>query len=124
MIRFLLSAWILIFLFGCGPATKTTSTQSLNESSVAVPEPAVYRASYTRKHDLVHTKLEVTPDWTKKYLYGKATLTLHPHFYPADSLVLNARGMDIHEVSLMKNVDGQPLRIQTHEKLTYTYDGN
>ena len=64
-----------------------------NDSAAQQVERKVYRNAYTVFNDLVHTKLEVKVDWIKKYLYGKATITLHPHFYPTDSLILNARGM-------------------------------
>lgn len=43
----------------------------------------------------------------EKQLNGKATLTLAPHFYPSDKLILNARGMDLHSINLIsteKNV--------------------
>ena len=35
-------------------------------------------------------------------MYGKAWITLHPHFYPTDSLNLDAKGMNINEVSVVK----------------------
>lgn len=78
---------------------KTTATKNAEDVQFA-PEPEVYRASYTLRNDLVHTKLELVPDWSAREVNGKATITLHPHFYATDSLVLNARGMDIHEVSM------------------------
>ena len=53
-------------------------------------------------NDLVHTKLDVNFDYDKSYLNGKAWLTLKPHFYPTDSLTLDAKGMDIKTVSLVK----------------------
>ena len=60
-----------------------------------------YNPSETRKNDLLHTKLEVKFDWEKSWLYGKATLTLSPYFYPTGKLELDAKGFDIHEVSLL-----------------------
>ena len=81
-----------------------------------LPEPIVYRASATRLNDLVHTKLDVRFDFEKCYLYGKATITAHPHFYPQTTLILDARGMDIHEVALVEG--------NNHKKLTYTYSAD
>ena len=63
----------------------------------------------------VHTKLEVKFDYDKSYLYGKAWITLKPHFYATDSLYLDAKGMDINKVALVK---GSAL-----SSLKYTYDG-
>ncbi len=70
--------------------------------AVANPEPAVYQASTTRLSDILHTKLDVSFDWTKQYMYGKATITVKPYFYPTSTLVLDARGMEIKEISLVK----------------------
>ena len=43
-----------------------------------------YRASATKINDLVNTKLDVSFDYSKSWMYGKAWITLHPHFYPTD----------------------------------------
>lgn len=63
----------------------------------------VYRATATKINDLVHTKLDVSFDYNKSYLYGKEWVTLHPHFYPTDSLTLDAKGMNINRIALYKN---------------------
>jgi aminopeptidase N len=81
----------------------------------------LYRASATKVNDLVHTKLEVRFDFEKTWLYGMELVTLRPHFYPTDSLVLDAKQMDISTVAL---VGGGGAR-GWHElaPLHYTYDG-
>lgn len=76
----------------------------------------VYNPERTRKHDLLHTRLELKPDWSKQYLYGTATLRLKPHFYPQNTLELDAKGFDIQEVmmnnqSLKYNYDNRKLTI-------------
>lgn len=68
------------------------------EEIVTQPE---YRASSTRLHDLIHTILKVSFDWEKQYLHGVATLELKPYFYPQSTLVLDAKGFDIHEISMI-----------------------
>jgi len=73
-----------------------------------------YRASATKTNDLVNTKLEVSFDFTKSWMYGKALLTLHPHFYSTDSLRLDAKGMAINEVAIIKSGKRIPLK--------YVYD--
>jgi aminopeptidase N len=75
----------------------------------------VYRASAPRINDLVHTKLDVKFDYTKSQMNGKAWITLMPHFYPTDTLALDAKGMDIHKVELVKGASTSPLK--------YQYDG-
>lgn len=73
-----------------------------------------YRATATRINDLVHTKLEVSFDYDKAWMYGKEWVTLHPHFYATDSLTLDAKGMEIKEIALMKGNSKIPLK--------YSYD--
>src|SRR5450755_1721700 len=79
-----------------------------------------YRATSTRINDLVHTKLDVSFDYNKAWMFGKEWVTIHPHFYSTDSLTLDAKGMEIKEIALMKGVsksalkyvnDGMQLRI-------------
>ena len=75
----------------------------------------VYRETATKVNDLVHTKLDAKFDFDNANMYGKAWITLRPHFYPTDSLRLDAKGMDIHEVSIVKSGKNSPLQ--------YDYDG-
>jgi aminopeptidase N len=74
----------------------------------------IYRATSTRINDLVNTKLDVSFDYSKSWMYGKALITLHPHFYATDSLNLDAKGMNINEVSIIKEGKHLPLK--------YNYD--
>jgi len=77
----------------------------------------VYRSFATKVNDLVHTKLDVKFDFTRSYLLGKAWITLKPHFYPTDSLELDAKGMNINAVSLIKNGKNLPLQYQYVDSL-------
>lgn len=75
-------------------------TEELDEVVVKASKDNPYRGSVTRSFDLIHTKLEIKPDWQNQHVYGKATLTLKPYFYPTDSLVLNAKGLDVKSIKL------------------------
>lgn len=74
-----------------------------------------YRETPEKINDLVHTKLDARFDYTKAQLPGKVWLTLKPHFYPTDSLRLDAKGMDIKSVALVAGAKNIPLK--------YDYDG-
>ncbi len=76
----------------------------------------IYRATPTKINDLVHTRLDVKFDYNKSWMYGKEWVTLHPHFYPTDSLNLDAKGMTINEVSIVKAGKNIPLK--------YVYDSS
>jgi aminopeptidase N len=73
-----------------------------------------YRATPTKINDLIHTKLDVSFDFSRSWMNGKAWITLKPHFYPTDSLNLDAKRMSINEVSL--------IRAGKHIPLKYSYD--
>ena len=77
----------------------------------------IYRATPAKVNDLVHTKLDVSFDYKKCYLYGKEWVTLKPHFYPTDTLRLDAKGMDLKEVSIVENGKNVPLQF-TYDSLT------
>lgn len=59
-----------------------------------------YHPSAERYLDLLHTAMDVTPDWKNRHLYGKAVITAKPYFYKAFKAELDARGMDIHRVTI------------------------
>ncbi|MFB9844215.1 M1 family metallopeptidase [Mucilaginibacter ginsenosidivorans] len=61
-------------------------------------------------NDLVFTRLDVRFDYEKCYVYGKEWVTLTPHFYQTDSLTLDAKGMDIGEVAIIKGTQKFPLK--------------
>lgn len=76
--------------------------------------PEIYRGTTQKVNDLVNTKLEVSFDYGKRYLYGKEWLTLTPHFYETDTLTLDAKGMDFKEIAMMDGKKKIPLK--------YSYD--
>ncbi len=73
-----------------------------------------YRETPQRINDMVHTRLDARFDYSKSQLIGKAWLTLKPHFYTTDSLRLDAKGMDIKQIAVVKGGKNIPLK--------YTYD--
>ncbi|MBY0481298.1 MAG: M1 family metallopeptidase [Chitinophagaceae bacterium] len=74
----------------------------------------IYRETPAKINDLVHTKLDARFDYDKSYLNGKVWITLKPHFYPTDSLQLDAKGMNIHTVEMVGT--------EKNTKLNYSYD--
>lgn len=95
-------------------ANQLDTTEAASNDKTSLP----YQASATRINDIIHTKLDVSFDWTKQYLYGKATLTIKPYFYPTSTLQLDARGMDIKEVAMVQK---DPL---SRKPLSYKYENN
>jgi len=113
--------FIALVFIGCKP----TETINLPEHTIIVEDPnkpptrPVYQAANTKEFDLIHTQLDVRFNWEKAHLYGKAKITLSPHFYTQNKLILDARGMDIAKVQLIAmGADSLPV----NSDLSYEYD--
>ena len=79
-------------------------------------ERPVYKGSANRNFNLVHTKLQLYPDWGNRYVSGTAYITLTPHRYPQNEVILDARAMIISEVNQVNN--------GYFSELGYQYEGD
>ena len=102
--KIILTGAFLLIAFACFSQNPDSVKSESRES--------IYRASATKINDLVNTKLDVNFDFSKSWMYGKAWITLHPHFYPTDSLKLDTKSMNINEVSLVKADKRYPLKFR------------
>ncbi|NCA29630.1 MAG: M1 family peptidase [Chitinophagia bacterium] len=75
----------------------------------------IYRAIPIKENELVHTKLVANFDYEKAQLNGEVWLNLRPYLNATNTLSLDAKGMDIHQVGLMIN--------NKITSLKYVYDG-
>ena len=109
---------LVTFIFSCGIHNKSEKSEELNQTAAQeleftdkpisngtiqptiAQERTVYRESRTILTDIIHTKLEVNFDWANSKMNGVAFITAKPHFYNSDSLILDAKGMEIKMVSL------------------------
>lgn len=92
---------VLLVYSSCKTTKNNIETKELPPITIkATEEKKIYQATNTVLHDIKHVKLEVSFDWSKKYLFGKEWITLQPRFYPQSKLFLNARSMQINEVQL------------------------
>jgi aminopeptidase N len=106
---------------GAKPDNQSTSGNTGNQttSETNSPKPTNeykrprYNPSAPRINDIQHMRLEVSFDFAKKHLKGKATLDIKPHFYPVKELVLDAKGFEIHSIQLVT---------AGLKDLKYTYD--
>ena len=73
------------------------SEEKNNSKSIQTSRGA-YNPSVPIYWNLIHTKLEVSFDFAKQHLLGKATITLKPHYYSQNILVLQAKGFDVHSI--------------------------
>lgn len=100
LFSFFFACFISCFFYSCSKSPSQSSKVQQQD-----PEPATLsgpvRLSADTRFRLVHTKLELFPDWNTKTMDGKATLWLQPHFYSQDSVSIDAKYMDIHEVKCL-----------------------
>lgn len=61
---------------------------------------SVYKGEREKINNLVHTKLDLKFDVPNCLMHGKAEITLTPQFNPVEELVLDAKGMIIHDVKV------------------------
>ncbi|MFT5834083.1 MAG: aminopeptidase N [Cognaticolwellia sp.] len=98
------------------PAVVQIEERTLDELVIVAPRKVeytlpLYNAAATRTNDLLHTKLDIRFDFAKQHVLGKAILDFEPYFYPTSTLVLDAKGFDLHNIILVGN----------DKKLTYEY---
>ena len=105
---------ILFALLLSGAISVSMAQDTQDEPTTDTAWKSIYRGTYPRINDLVHTKLSVKFDYPKQWMYGEEWLTLQPHFYPTDSLMLDAKGMQINEIALINGKSKTPLK--------YSYD--
>lgn len=86
------------FLLLCFLVTLTTAQTTL------------YKAEREKLHDLVHTKLKVSFNFETSTMNGEEWVTVKPHFYSQNELILDAKSMLIHKVLL------------NNKQLKYTYN--
>lgn len=79
-----------------GNNANTQQSQFANISAYARPD---YHPTANRLIDITHIALDVTPDWKQRFLNGKAEITATPYFYPTNVIELDARGMQIKNVT-------------------------
>ncbi|HQW25662.1 MAG TPA: M1 family metallopeptidase, partial [Saprospiraceae bacterium] len=78
------------------PDLSTTSTEDLPP----------YKPAEERTWDLLHTSLDLSFDWAKETVMGKATLSLTPIFYSQNDLHIDAINFKVNSIY----VDGQPVK--------------
>lgn len=111
----------ILLIQACKPGKEAIETPitEVNLDTVEVDSNVeeVYNPSETRVNDLLHTKLEVSFDWDSTYLYGKAYLKFKPYFYDTDSLTIDAKGFQIHELAMLNKLGNKT-------PLQYSYDSS
>lgn len=102
-----------------------TTTEDDNNPFYIAP----FQTSAEKVWDLIHTDLSLNVHFDSSSIDGYATLTLKPHFYSQDSLVLDAVNMEIYEVlthfeESKSGVNGSNVFIPPPTRLKFNYRQN
>lgn len=104
---------IVLFIGACTSKPPASINKNQEKKEVFSGNKVNYRAAYKRAIALQHTKLKVAFNWKKKEVFGEAEITLRPYFYSTDSVILNARRMELKEVSLVSGKNNRtPLKFE------------
>ncbi|MCE6992402.1 M1 family aminopeptidase [Dyadobacter sp. CY323] len=129
--RFIFSIFGILLLLplisqGSNPISRTDTTYRRNPGTVSPKGP--YRPARAKKSEIIYTRLDVQFDWVKQQVPASAVLKFKPHFYPQNTLELDAKGFDIKGVVMLDTV-GDYGSLTTEEiakkvvkKLEYSYD--
>jgi len=119
---FIISGSILIFS-SCGTAKKVVKKEVTLAPVVVSAKNSEYRAAATRVWDIVNTRVVMRFNWNEKTANGQAWIDIHPYFYASDSLVLDAKSMEIDTVLLEKNNKQVPISYSYSDDELRIYTG-
>jgi aminopeptidase N len=90
---------------------------TLDTLEVSVPAgPVPYRGAAPRVWEIKNTRVALSFNWKDRTANAREWITIHPYAYATDTLVLDAKGMEIDSV-LLSGKTG-------NTKLKYTYENN
>lgn len=94
------------FLMACGTSKNTPSQEKTLNEIVVTTGSAEMKTTQSLPWDILHTDISLQPfqqvnDSFLKEAKGEVVIRLHPFCYATDSLVLDAKAMEVHEVKLL-----------------------
>lgn len=101
---------VSLSMYACTSKKEIVNLPEVKVEAEKTPSRDHYYATYTRKIDIIHTKLAIQLNWDSCFVIGKADLKIKPYFYATNAIELDAKGFKINDVK----VNGK--------KATYTYD--
>ena len=116
----ILIASAIVLIAGC-KVNKNSDTKKTEASLLAKPiniighkSTANYQASRLKQVDLIHTHLQIKFNYELQYAFGQINLLFKPYFYATNKVVIDAKGMALHLIAMIKGKDTT--------NLNFTYD--
>ena len=110
-----------IFLIAGCKVNKNSDTKKTEASLLAKPVNIVgyksianYQASRLKQVDLIHTHLQIKFSYELQHAFGQINLLFKPYFYATNKVVIDAKGMALHRIAMIKGKDTS--------NLNYSYD--
>ncbi|MDR7132389.1 aminopeptidase N [Algoriphagus sp. 4150] len=75
-----------------------------------------YKPSAKIDFDILHTDLDLSFDYQRQAVLGKAELTIRPFFYPTGELVLDAQDFEFDEIFFIQNGKQESVRYDYDEE--------
>jgi len=121
--------FVILILFIANTKSYSSSIDTLYRRVPGMVTPkGLYRPERTLKNDIVYTRLDVKFDWQRQQMPATAIIKFNPHFYPQNTLELDAKGFDIKEIVQLDSLADYgsatlaEINKRVLKKLEYTYD--
>lgn len=120
----LFSVASLLLLSGHLLAWQLPNDSTYRRSPGFVSPAGPYRPTAPKTTNLLHISLKLRFNWPAQEVTGHAVLALKPHFYPQDSILLDARAFELGAVQLVGQLPVSEDDFETLQGIpaTYTYD--
>ncbi len=103
------------FLVSCGHSKRIARQEVvLDTLTVTAKSGDPYRAAANKVWEIMHSRVSLTFDWNEKTADANEWITLHPYFYATDTLLLDAKSMNIQRVELIKGQLTWPVAFTYH----------
>lgn len=111
-------AYTSFLLFSC--TTKEATHEVIFDEIVLtekrISEAATINGSRTRYHDIEHMELHVDFNWENQTLQGEAILKIHPYASTQNHLTLDAKGFEIHTITMYNDGEKESLNYQYNQE--------
>ena len=116
----ILIASAIVLIAGC-KVNKNSDTKKTEASLLAKPiniighkSTANYQASRLKQVDLIHSHLQIKFNYELQHAFGQINLLFKPYFYATNKVVIDAKGMALHRIAMIK--------VKDTTNLNFTYD--
>lgn len=95
-------------LISCGHSKKIARKEVVLDTLVVTAKSAnPFRAAADKVWEITHNKVALSFNWEEKTAAGNEWITVHPYFYPTDTMQLDAKSMNIEKVEVVNDKENK-----------------